>query len=119
MAFSNKAMAGLMALAATAISAAPAQPRCQVVNAGKLPPASGGAKALCAAIRREMDKRAPGLAYHATVTVLSPARLGATVHVPGRPAIEQNVSSMDRPLARSSFDRFAKAIAEEVAGARR
>ena len=115
-------MAGLMAVAATAVSGAPAhaQPRCQVVNAGKLPASSGGAAALCAAMAREIGKLAPGLDYHATVTVVSPSRLSASIHTKGRTLAEQRFSSMDRALARSSFDRFAKAVAAEVAaGARR
>ena len=117
MAFSIKAMAGLMAVASTVVSGAPAQgqPRCQVVNAGKLPASSGGASALCAAMTREIGQKAPGLDYHATVTVLSPSRLSANVHVKGRTLAEQKFSSMDRALAQSSFERFAKAVAAEVA----
>ena len=119
MAFSFKAMAVIAAAASAAASAAPAQPHCQVVNAGKLPASSGGAKALCAAMTREIAKQAPGLVYHATVTVVSPSRLSASVHAKGRTLTEQRFSSMDRPLAKSSFDRFAKAVAAEVAASAR
>jgi hypothetical protein len=117
MASSFKAMAGLMAVASSAVSGAPAhaQPRCQVVNAGKLSASSGGAKALCAAMTREIGKQAPGLDYHATVTVLSASRLSASVDGKGRTLAEQKFSSMDRALAKSSFDRFAKSVAAEVA----
>lgn len=119
MAFSIKAAAGSMVVASTALSAAPAQPHCQVVNAGKLPASSGGAKALCAALTREIGKQAPGLTYHATVTILSASRLSATVHGKGRALAEQRFASMDRPLAKSSFDRFAKSVAAEVAASAR
>ena len=119
MTFSVKAMAMMMAVASTAVAGAPAPPHCQVVNAGKLPALSGGAKALCAAVTRELGRQAPGLEYHATVTVVSPSRLRAAVHAKGRAVTEQRFSSMDRPLARSSFDRFAKALAAEVAASAR
>jgi len=104
--------------AAGAVAPSSGQPHCQVVGANKLPAASGGATALCAAVNRELARQAPGLAYHATIRVISPSRLSATVHVDSRTLPEQRFSSMDRPLAKSSFDRFAKAIAAQVAASR-
>ena len=111
-----KLMAVMMAAASTIAPAAAPQghSRCQVVGADKLPAASGGAKALCAALAREIGRQASGADYHATVTVVSKARLKAIVHLNGRALPEQGFSSMDRPLAKSSFDRFAKAIASQV-----
>jgi hypothetical protein len=91
--------------------------RCSVVDAGKLPPDSGGADALCAAVDRAMSVRAPGVTYSAEIRVLSASRLVATLTREGRTMPEQNFASMDRDLTTSSFERFAQALADQVAKA--
>lgn len=88
---------------------------CQVVNAGKLPAASGGATALCGAIERAVAKRAPGAEFSVRVRVLSPSRLTASVAAKGRVLPEQSFASMDRDVDGRSFERFADAIAAQVA----
>jgi hypothetical protein len=90
-------------------------PRCWVVNGDKLPAESGGAAALCAAIERAVSARAPGAAFTAEVTVLSPSRLAATLTKEGHRLPVQKFASMDRELNTTSFDRFAETLAEEVA----
>ena len=91
-------------------------PHCQVVDAGKLPADSGGANALCAAIERAASAKAPGVAFTAEIRVLSSSRLVATLIKDGRKLPEQNFASMDRDLSSSSFERFAAALADQLAG---
>lgn len=88
---------------------------CSVVDGGKLPAESGGAVALCAAIERAVSARAPGAHFTAEVRVLSASRLAATLTRDGHPLAEQKFASMDRELTGRSFERFALALAEQVA----
>jgi len=90
-------------------------PQCRVVDGGKLPAGSGGAAVLCAAIEQAVSARAPGVAYRAEVRALSSSRLSATLTVNGRALPEQNFARMDRELDRPAFERFAEALAEQVA----
>lgn len=90
-------------------------PRCTVVDGGKLPPDSGGAAALCGAVERAVSARAPGVAYSAEIRVLSPSRLVASLTRDGRKLPDQNFASMDRDLTAASFERFAQALADQVA----
>lgn len=93
----------------------PQSPHCEVVDAEKLPAASGGAAALCAAIERAVAARTPGAKVSVRVRVLSRSRLAATVAANGQVLPEQNFASMDRDIDRRSFERFAGAIADQVA----
>ena len=97
----------------------PQSPRCKVVDGDKLPAASGGSAALCAAIERAVSERAPGTAFTVEVRVLPRSMLAATLTVDGRRLPEHKFASMDRELDGASFTRFAAAVAEAVAGARR
>ncbi|MEO7366139.1 MAG: hypothetical protein ABIW03_07460 [Sphingomicrobium sp.] len=90
-------------------------PRCSVVDGGKLPAESGGAPALCAAIERAISQKAPGAHFTAEVRVLSPSRLTAILTRDGHALAEQKFASMDRDLTGHSFERFAQALAEQVA----
>ena len=103
--------------AAMTAPAAAAHP-CHVIGGDRLPAGSGGASALCAAIAREARKHAPGIDYHAEIKVISASRLIANVTANGRKLPEQKFASMDRPLARSSFERFARSLATQLAGTR-
>ena len=86
---------------------------CRVVHGEKLPPASGGAEALCAAITQ-----AAGKDFKVEVRVISASGLAAAVTMAdGRSLPEQRLVVSDRPLSRSSFERFARSIAGEVARA--
>ena len=91
-------------------------PHCQVADAGKLPAESGGAAALCAAIERAVSEKAPGVQYRAEIQVISASRLSATLIRDGRKLPEQKFASMDRDLTSSSFERFAAALADQLAG---
>lgn len=93
-------------------------PHCRVVDAGKLPPNSGGADALCSAVDRALSARAPGVAYTAEIRVLSASRLVASLTANGRGLAEQNFATMDRDLDRYSFERFANVLADLVAKGR-
>jgi hypothetical protein len=105
---------------ACAMSAPASQSQhCRVVDGAKLPPASGGTAALCAAIERAVSARTPGVEFRAEVRILSSARLAATLSVDGRTLPEQSFASMDRDLDLRSFERFAEALADQVAKARR
>lgn len=86
---------------------------CRVVDGDKLPAASGGADALCAAIEKAAQAR-----FSVEVRVLSPSALAAAVTMAdGRSLPEQKLVVSDRALTTSSFDRFARSIASEVARA--
>ena len=90
---------------------------CRVFDAGKLPAASGGAIALCAAIEQAASEKAPGVEFTAAVKVISSSRLTATLTKGGRKLPEQNFASMDRDLSPGSFERFAAALADQLANA--
>ena len=90
-------------------------PHCQVVDAGKLPAESGGAAALCAAVERAASERAPGVQFSAEIRVISSSRLAATVTREGRKLPDHNFATMDRDLSSNSFERFAAALAEQLA----
>jgi len=88
---------------------------CRVVDGDKLPDASGGAAALCTAIERAAAAKAPGVDFAVEVKVLSSSRLAATVTRSGRNLPEQNFATMDRELTGGSFERFANALADQLA----
>jgi hypothetical protein len=88
---------------------------CRVVGGEKLPRGSGGTVALCSAIEQAVSGRAPGKAVTVEVRVLPNSMLAATLTVNGRALPEQKFASMDRDLDSHSFERFANALAEQVA----
>ena len=88
---------------------------CRIVDGEKLPDGSGGTAALCAAIERAAAARAPGVAYTVEVKVLSTSRLAATLTSGGRKLPEQHFATMDRDLNGDSFERFAAALADQLA----
>lgn len=88
---------------------------CRILDGDKLPGDSGGAAALCSAIERAAAAKAPGVAYTVEVKVLSPSRLAATLTSKGRKLPEQNFAVMDRELNGGSFERFAAALADQLA----
>lgn len=90
---------------------------CRIVDGDKLPDGSGGAAALCTAIERAAAARAPGVDFTVEVKVLSSSRLAATVTSAGRSLPEQNFATMDRELTGGSFERFAAALADQLARA--
>lgn len=113
-----------LALAANAQAAcamsAPSTPasaaQCNVVGGEKLPPQSGGADALCAAIRQAVSAKIPGVGFTADVTVISDWKLGATITTAdGRHLPEQRHVVLDAKLDKRSFEQFANSLATKVA----
>ena len=110
--------AGAFSAPAAAMSAADQQPRhCRVIAGDKLPAATGGAKALCAAVERAVRELAPNARYRAEVKVLTPSSLATSLVVNGRALPERRFAVMDRELGEGSIRRFANSIAAEVAKA--
>ena len=108
------ACASGMACAMTAASDHRVQ--CNVTGGAKLRSVSGGASALCRAIEAAIGREAPGKSFSVDVRVLGPSRMSASVSTDkGRKVAEQSVSSMDRDLTSGSFERFARALAAEIA----
>ena len=92
---------------------------CRVTGGEKLPAASGGAGALCAAIEAAVGQHAPKVRYDVEVKVLSRSRLAATILVNDRRLPEQKFAVTDRDLNSESIKRFAAALALEVTRASR
>ena len=91
---------------------------CRVVGGGKLPAASGGADALCAAIVKAAEANSPNARFSAEVRVLGRSALAATVTTAsGKKLPEQKFAISDSELTQSSFEWFAKALAREAAKA--
>jgi hypothetical protein len=92
---------------------------CRVIDEDKLPPESGGAAALCAAIQQAAAAKVPDVAFSAEIKVLSSSRLAATLTLEGRQLAEQKFARMDRDLDGSAFERFADILAKQIADERR
>ena len=93
---------------------------CKVVGADKLLADAGGAMNLCEQIQSAAAAAAPGVPF--AVEIQSPAAhtLAARISLPnGRVLPDLNITIIDRPLDRSSIERFANAIASQVAEASR
>ena len=91
--------------------------RCRVSGGETLPVQSGGSAAMCSAIEQAMADRLPGTEFSAEILVLSPSRISCRLTVAGRELPEQQQTSVDRPLIRSAFDRFARSLADQAAEA--
>ncbi len=91
---------------------------CRIVGGDRLPADSGGADALCAAIRDAAAVHAPHSRFQVEVTVKGPSMLAAWITTAdGTRLPEQKFAVNDRQLSRGSLERFAKALAGEVARA--
>ncbi len=115
------AVAAVAASAGAAVSKAslPSQ-RCTVQGGDKLPPGLGGGDALCAAIVRALESRKLPTPRSIGVRVSSPYAIAAVVHTAdGRSLPEQRFSVSDRKLTSAALDRFARSIADQIAGAGR
>jgi hypothetical protein len=80
------ASSGACAMSAPQLEAA----SCRVVGGDKLPQETGGADALCRAIKEAVAARAPKLQYSAAVRVLSTSSLAATVKFADGPGPHQS-----------------------------
>ena len=119
---SDRILATLFAIAASAVPSSACamsegQRPCQVLGGEKLPAATGGTSGICDAIEKAIAAEAPNVNYRAEVRILSHSAMKATVHANGRQVADQQLSVMDRKLNASSIERFAKALAAEVAKA--
>lgn len=93
-------------------------PQCSVSGADKLP-AGVGSDAICAAIRAAAGERAPGSDFAVEVRVKSASSLAAAIKLTdGRMLPEQRMAVSDRQLNQGSIERFAAAIADQVAKVR-
>ena len=90
---------------------------CHVLGGEKLPPASGGGRALCSEIERAAAKTAPGVPYTAEIKVLSKSRLTASLTANGKALPEQHFAIMDSELNAGAIQRFAASLASAIAGA--
>jgi len=90
---------------------------CRITGAEKLPAESGGSKVLCDAIDAAALAHVPGVHFTVDVRVLSSSMLAAVVTLnDGRKLPEQKIAVSDSALKRHSIERFADAIALQVAG---
>jgi hypothetical protein len=91
---------------------------CRVVDGNKLPASSGGADALCAAIRQAVDAGAMKSRFDVEVRVLGQSSLSATLTTAsGKTLPVQKFAASDRALTRTSFERFAQALVDAAAKA--
>ena len=91
--------------------------RCTVTGGTKLLAETGGAEAMCQAIRDALAKSAPEASVSVNVRVLTSSMLAATLVVEDRVLPDQKFAVMDRKLDRGSIERFASSIATKVAKA--
>ena len=97
-------------------SNAPHLVECRIQGGDKLPADSGGADALCKAIKDEAAKQAPGGTFTVDVRVLGQSMLAATITTArGTRLPEQKMAISDRGLTRESLERFASVLAGEMA----
>ncbi len=89
---------------------------CRVV-AGEKYLGSPAGESICSEIERAIASGAPGAHYTAEVTALSPTRLSASLTVNGRELPEHKFAVMDAGLSFEAVQRFARALASDVAKA--
>ena len=111
-----------LALAFTASTAAAMTPPsasagwCAVSNGGKLPAASGGSAALCAAIEQAVAAR--GLRRDFSVRIAVGERSMLTVDVTladGRTLPSLHLAQIDRAISRTTLEHFGESVANHVA----
>jgi hypothetical protein len=119
----NRSHLACLAVALAALApgaAAGAAPRCTVTGAERLPPASGGAAALCSAINRAAAVRGIRFPFTVQVRVGKNSMLMADVTLAGGARLATlHHAEMDRAIGRDSIDRFARAVAAHVAAGAR
>ena len=101
------------------MSAAPAgrgSGRCTVV-AGEKYLGPGVRTTLCREIERAAGAEAPGARYSAAISAQSPTRLSAALTVNGHKLPEHKFAVMDAGLSEEAIQRFARALAADVAKA--
>ena len=106
-----------VAMSPTVAPAMNERPACRVVAGEKYLDASVRSSVVCTAIERAIAAAAPNVRYTAEVRALSPTRLAAVLTVNGKRLPEHKFAVMDRGLGPDSVERFARALAADVAGA--
>lgn len=90
--------------------------QCRVDGAEKALASVGGAEALCNAIAAAARAKAPGASFSVEVRALSTYSLAAKIRLAdGRDLPEQRMAVNDRRIDRGSIERFAAAIADQIA----
>jgi len=111
------AVAGSSAFGMTPPAAA--HGRCYVSNGAKLPAASGGSVALCAAIERAAESLGKQ-AFTIRVDVGPRSMLTAYITLKdGRRLSPLRMAVMDSAIGKATLERFGAAVANHVAGATR
>lgn len=89
--------------------------RCSVLGAENLPAETGGADAVCAAIRSALQGSKPASGSSVTVTVRSPYSAAASISLSdGRVLTDVNVASSDRSMNQRSIAMLAEGVARQV-----
>lgn len=89
--------------------------RCEIVEGGKYLSPALGASSICSTIERTISAETPAATYSVKIKVLSPSRLAAALIVNGRALPEHKFAVMDRNLNIEAVQRFARALAADVA----
>ena len=90
--------------------------KCRVDGADKTLAEAGGPQALCEAIEAAASAKAPGASFSVEIRALSSYSLAAKIRLAdGRDLPEQRMAVNDRRIDRGSIERFAAAIADQVA----
>ena len=98
-----------------------AQPvACNIVGAEKLLAHAGGPATLCELINSAASSAVPRTPFSVEIQSMSTHTLVAKISLPdGRVLPDLNITVSDRPMDRSSIERFAKAIVDHVGEASR
>lgn len=100
-------------------SATSAEVSCNVVDAAKLPAGTGGADALCAAIRNAAADRGVG-GFSVEVRVESPYLISAIAKsADGRTFPAVKTASSDSPLSARAFTMLGEAVASQLSSSER
>lgn len=90
--------------------------KCRVDGADKALAAAGGPQALCEAIEAAARAKAPKASFTVEIRALSTYSLAANIRLAdGRDLPEQRMAVNDRRIDRGSIERFAAAIADQIA----
>jgi hypothetical protein len=103
--------------AATMTHAPRANTHCRVVAGEKYLKAPINSAMICGDIARALAAQVPSARVEATVRVISPSRLAASLVVNGRALPEHKFAIMDSDLSPEAVQRFARSLAIAAADA--
>lgn len=91
---------------------------CTVADAAKLPAEAGGEAALCGAVEGAVAARGLAPGHAIAVRVVSPSALAATIRTAGGAVLpDVHLAVSDARLTPTAVERFARAVADALAGA--